>query len=113
MPAKILDDYTDLNVSRQRKWQLRRAREGRCIKCGALAVADNMCLKDRVKFALYQHRQRSSGPPLTNSKWLRLTGLVALEEKTERPERNPKTKTRLVAPITLADEGVFHRLIYK
>jgi hypothetical protein len=81
MPTKIIDDYTDLKVSRQRKWQLRRVSEGRCIKCGAPAIADNMCLKDRVKYAMYKHNKRGSGRPLANSKWLRLMGLIAFAEE--------------------------------
>lgn len=33
MPAKILDEFTFMNVSRQRRLQLRRQREGLCIIC--------------------------------------------------------------------------------
>jgi len=31
---KINDEFTDLAISRQQKWQLRRAKEGRCVICG-------------------------------------------------------------------------------
>ena len=31
---KIVDEFTDLPISRQQKWQLRRAKEGRCVICG-------------------------------------------------------------------------------
>ena len=30
----IKDQFSDLPISRQRKWQLRRAKLGLCIKCG-------------------------------------------------------------------------------
>ena len=31
---KIVDEFTELPISRQQKWQLRRAKEGRCVICG-------------------------------------------------------------------------------
>lgn len=30
----IKDEFTDLKVSRQRKWQLRKERDGKCRRCG-------------------------------------------------------------------------------
>ncbi len=30
----IIDEFTNLPVSKQRKWALRRAKEGKCIICG-------------------------------------------------------------------------------
>ena len=34
MPKLILDEFSNLPVSRQRKWQLRRERDGFCRICG-------------------------------------------------------------------------------
>ena len=36
MPEQIQDEFTDLNVSRQRKYQLRNQRDSKCIICGIL-----------------------------------------------------------------------------
>lgn len=34
MRSKIQDEFTNLHVSRQRKWQLRKVRDGLCFYCG-------------------------------------------------------------------------------
>ena len=45
---KIMDEFTDLPVSRQQKWQLRRAKEGRCVICGEPKVTAWHCLKHAI-----------------------------------------------------------------
>jgi hypothetical protein len=45
---KIVDEFTDLPISRQQKWQLRRAKEGRCIICGEPKVTAWYCLKHAI-----------------------------------------------------------------
>jgi hypothetical protein len=45
---KIMDEFTDLAISRQQKWQLRRAKEGRCVICGEPKVTAWHCLKHAV-----------------------------------------------------------------
>jgi hypothetical protein len=45
---KIVDEFTDLPISRQQKWQLRRAKEGRCVICGEPKVTAWHCLKHAV-----------------------------------------------------------------
>ena len=45
----IEDEFTHLPVSRQRRYQLRRQRDGRCTECGAQVVAGARCLKHLVK----------------------------------------------------------------
>lgn len=43
---QIVDAFTDLPVSRQRKWQLRRQAAGLCEKCGQPSIPDAaQCLK--------------------------------------------------------------------
>jgi len=42
---KIQDEFTDLPVSRQRKSQLRRKRDGLCIICGQPQCSSRFCLK--------------------------------------------------------------------
>lgn len=39
----IQDEFTNLSISRQRKYQLRMARDGRCTKCGQPAVSVSLC----------------------------------------------------------------------
>ena len=45
---KIVDEFTDLPISRQQKWQLRRAKEGRCVICGDKKVTAWHCLKHAI-----------------------------------------------------------------
>lgn len=45
----IKDKYTDLPYSRQRKYQLRHADAGLCIKCKDKAVTGGCCLKHAVQ----------------------------------------------------------------
>lgn len=45
---KIVDEFTDLPISRQQKWQLRRAKEGRCVICGQPKVTAWHCLKHAI-----------------------------------------------------------------
>jgi len=45
---KIIDEFTDLPISRQQKWQLRRAKEGRCVICGQPKVTAWHCLKHAI-----------------------------------------------------------------
>lgn len=46
--ARIEDEFTDLPVSRARKYQLRRQKEGNCIKCGQPQAAAFYCLKHLI-----------------------------------------------------------------
>jgi hypothetical protein len=45
---KIVDEFTDLAISRQQKWQLRRAKEGRCVICGEPKMTAWHCLKHAI-----------------------------------------------------------------
>jgi hypothetical protein len=49
MRTPIEDEFTDLPISRQRKYQLRMQRDQRCSECGAPAVKGSRCLKHLVK----------------------------------------------------------------
>jgi hypothetical protein len=53
MPKAIQDEFTDLAISRGRKYQLRMKRDKRCQQCGAPAEKGSFCLKH-----LIQHRER-------------------------------------------------------
>jgi hypothetical protein len=49
MRRAIIDEFTHLNISRQRKYQLRKQRDARCIICGQRAVSSTFCLKHLSK----------------------------------------------------------------
>jgi hypothetical protein len=45
----IRDEFTDLPVSRQRKYQLRMRRDKRCTQCGQPAIQGSRCLKHLIE----------------------------------------------------------------
>ena len=44
----IKDEFTDLPISRQRKYQLRMERDGRCVQCGKPTEAGLHCLEHMI-----------------------------------------------------------------
>jgi len=58
MKISIKDEFTDLPVSRQRKYQLRKQRDNRCTECGDPTVATSRCLKHLVKARERQRKKR-------------------------------------------------------
>jgi hypothetical protein len=48
MADLIKDEFTDLKMSRQRKYQLRMRRDGRCTICGDKVAGACLCLKHLV-----------------------------------------------------------------
>jgi len=58
MRRRIEDEFTDLPVSRQRKYQLRMKRDRRCTECGEPAVQGSRCLKHLVKARERQRKKR-------------------------------------------------------
>ena len=66
MRKHIEDEFSQLPVSRQRKYQLRRQHNGRCIICGEPAVTAAHCLFHAIKYreqrrAKLSVRRRSFG----------------------------------------------------
>jgi hypothetical protein len=49
MKSTIQDEFSLLPISRQRKYQLRRLRDGRCTQCGAPVIAGKRCLKHLIE----------------------------------------------------------------
>ena len=39
----IVDEFTDMPISKQRRWQLRKEKAGKCITCGKAAVKHLRC----------------------------------------------------------------------
>lgn len=60
---KIEDEFSDLPVSRQRKYQLRRMKEGRCRVCGAETEKGTLCEKHRQWHREYQNQRRQGANP--------------------------------------------------
>jgi hypothetical protein len=58
MRKPIEDEFTDLPISRQRKYQLRMQRDQRCTECGEPAVKGSRCLKHLVKARERQRKKR-------------------------------------------------------
>jgi hypothetical protein len=58
MRKSIRDEFTKLRISRQRKWQLRMERDGRCTECGAPAAGASRCVKHLVYSRERQRRLR-------------------------------------------------------
>lgn len=57
MKLLIQDEFSGLSISRQRKYQLRRARDRRCTQCGKPVVKGTRCLKHLIDA---RERQRKS-----------------------------------------------------
>lgn len=53
---KIEDEFTNLPISRQRKWQLRRARDGGCHICGKKRKTAFLCEKHAKAQSKWQKR---------------------------------------------------------
>jgi len=54
---RIQDALTNLPISRQRKYELRKAKEKRCVICGDPAVTAKLCVRHMV-YAREQTRRR-------------------------------------------------------
>jgi hypothetical protein len=57
MRRPIEDEFKDLPISRQRKYQLRMQRDSRCTECGRPALQASRCLEHLVKA---RERQRAT-----------------------------------------------------
>ena len=58
MRTRIQDEFTNLPISRQRKYQLRMQRDKRCTECGEPAVQGSRCVKHLVKARERQRKKR-------------------------------------------------------
>lgn len=71
-PRPIIDEFSSLPVSRQRKWQLRRRKEGRCGTCGDVAITKDRCEAHCLALALIQLKHRAAPTIPRRGKWLKL-----------------------------------------
>ena len=58
MRKRIEDEFTNLPISRQRKYQLRMQRDNRCTECGEPAAQGSRCLRHLVKARERQRKKR-------------------------------------------------------
>ena len=57
----IHDEFTALEVSRKRKYQLRRVKAGRCVKCNQPPVpGGELCVQHNIAEALASRKRRGS-----------------------------------------------------
>ena len=56
----LVDEFTDLPISRQRKWQLRQEKAGRCITCGQPSGGQARCeVHTRMLILTVREHQRA------------------------------------------------------
>ena len=67
----IHDQFTDMNVSRQRKYQMRHHVKGLCLKCGASAMEGFVHCEKHHKWLL---ASRPTAKRSSNTKYNRLKG---------------------------------------
>ena len=69
----IRDEFSDRPITRQRKYQLRKERDGTCTHCGHREPVQNgMCIRCRLRMSVSQSARIKKGLPPLNAKWLRL-----------------------------------------
>lgn len=90
MKKPIQDEFTHLNISRQRKYQLRMSRDRRCTECGEPVVAGSRCLKHLIESRERQRERRGLKRRYKN------TLSYKLEEELQTPKRT--AKKRLSSP---------------
>ena len=55
---KVLDEFADLNISRQRKYQLRHRRDKLCTKCNQPAEADSQFCREHRLYEQERERKK-------------------------------------------------------
>jgi len=87
MPRPPIDDeFKDLSVSRQRKYQLRKQRDNRCTECGRPVEAEGMirCLRHLVR-AREQSRKK-------NKPRRRYYNTLSYRLQAQKPKRSKRTR---------------------
>ena len=95
MRKRIKDEFTDLRISRQRKYQLRMLRDRRCTECGEPAVQGSRCLKHLIKARERQRKKRGLRRRYYNTLSYRLQEQEKAETNTRaRTARRPVARAR-------------------
>ena len=58
MGKRIQDEFTGLEVSRQRRWQLRKMASGKCLVCGRKRVNAKFCRVHRSRVNAQRRKAR-------------------------------------------------------
>ena len=95
MNRAIKDEFTDLRISRQRKYQLRMQRDKRCTECGAPAVQGSRCVEHLVRARERQRKKRGLKRRYLNTLSYRL-------QKSSRTARTPGRTARRAPAIAWA-----------
>ncbi|HEV2393967.1 MAG TPA: hypothetical protein VG146_16565 [Verrucomicrobiae bacterium] len=77
MRHRIVDEFTDMPISRQRKYQLRMQRDKRCTECGQPAAEGSRCVKHLVKARERQRKKRGLKRRYYNTLSYKLQGKAA------------------------------------
>ena len=95
MRKRIEDEFADLRISRQRKYQLRMLRDRRCTECGQPAVQGSRCLKHLIKARERQRKKRGLRRRYYNTLSYRLQELEqAKTNNRARRARRPVARAR-------------------
>lgn len=76
MRRPIQDEFTHLQISRQRKYQLRMQRDQKCTECGAPTAAGSRCVKHLVKARERQRKKRGLKRRYYNTLSYKLQGMA-------------------------------------
>ena len=95
MRKRIQDEFTNLRISRQRKYQLRMLRDRRCTECGQPAVQGSRCLKHLIKARERQRKKRGLRRRYYNTLSYRLEELERAQSNNRaRSARRPVARPR-------------------
>ena len=69
MKQRIMDEFSDLPISKQRRWQLRQEKAGKCITCGKPAARYQRCEShaDALVLRTREHQRIRLGGERLNS----------------------------------------------
>jgi hypothetical protein len=84
----IKDEFTDLPISRQRKYQLRMQRDKRCQICGKAAAAGSFCLKHLLERRERQRRKLGSKRRYFNALGYRLAAEAKASNRRKRRKKS-------------------------
>ncbi len=86
----IRDEFMSLNLSRRRKYQLRRVKAGLCVKCNnPPAPGCELCVQHKVAVALAGQKQRNSPRP-NKGKWVSLAKTSGFMRQAAKGNSKPK-----------------------
>ena len=107
VPIAIKDEFTDLPISTQRRFQLRMKRDKRCTICGEPVIMGSRCLKHWVEQRERQRRKLGLKGRYSNTPSYRLEAEVrARAEEAEQAAQAKASRTlnqpesRAIGPVT-------------